>query len=241
MSIENAPPNSHTPPADHADHTDPAVAEAADPQATAPEAVADEPVDFSEPVRAEISSGWRWRPLVIGLGLLIWSGLCLKDALITYPEQIEAYQAVTAFKADNPDWVSTWPAFAEENGLPQNSNTIKERETFDVLTQWVMLAICAPIGLYCMYTWFAAGGRYVEADADGVRDNKGRGGTWSSIATVDDARWKTKGISKVTFNPGHTGSADTVVLDDWKFDRDATRAIHNRVVSAHSGTEQPDT
>ena len=234
MSTEPNPAERPTP-VEPADPIEPASASEPVEPVNTPEPDPDpEPVDFSEPVRADISAGWRWRPLVIGLGLLFWSALCLKDALITYPADIEAYNAVTAFKAENTDWVSTWPAYAEANGLPVNDKLIDERETFDILTQWVMLAICLPIGLYCLFSWYRAGGRYVEADAEGVRDQAGRGGKWSDIAAVNDERWKNKGISRVKFTPGLKDATDEVLLDDWKFDKDATRAIHRRIEAARA-------
>ena len=188
-----------------------------------------------EPIRTTISGGWLWRPIVIGLALLVWTGLCIKDGFFTYPADNAAHAELVEFQDANPDWRTEWAAYAAERGLPTEPNDIEPHAEWNIATQYIMAVICLPLGLFALYHGLSHVGRYVEADAEGVRDKRGRGGRWGDLAEIDDSRWDRKGISKLSFSPGYRGDTDRVVLDDWKFDRDPTKAIHELAVAARRG------
>ena len=184
------------------------------------------------PIRANVSGGWLWRPVVIGLALLVWTVLCIKDGVFTYPADNAAYAELVAFQDSNPDWRTEWSAYAAERGLPTEPNDIEPHAEWNIATQYIMAAICLPLGLLALFHGLSHLGRYVEADAEGVRDKKGRGGRWSDLTTINDSRWDRKGISTLSFVPGYRGETDSVRLDDWKFDREGTKAIHELAVAS---------
>ena len=188
--------------------------------------------------RATISKGYRIRLLLIALGLLFWTGLCIKDGFFTYPEQSRIYAELQQFKEDNPDWQQEWKAYAQERGYPTNVNKVKERYEKDVLTQHLMTAGCLPIGLWFLWGWHRAGGRWVEADDQGIRNNKGQNAAWDAVTGVADERWKSKGIANVLFKDDQ-GQEQRLLLDDWKFGRDETQAIYKQVM-AHLHPEQAE-
>ena len=83
------------------------------------------------------SFGYRNRLLLIAAGALFWSGYCVYDALIAYPDQIRAYAAITQLKDDHPDdWRERWEEKAKANDWDPTSEPDKRTEG-DILTQWL--------------------------------------------------------------------------------------------------------
>ncbi len=185
------------------------------------------------PVRATISKGYRIRLLVIGLGLLVWTGLSLKDGLLTYPKEQAIYNDLQAFKEQHDDWQSRWTEYALEKGYSkkhaENPNKVKSRAEFDTPSQFVMAGLCGPVGLYFLVGGLLAGRRWVEGDPNGVRNHKGVNLTWDQVNAIEDDRWKTKGIAYLRYDA--QGGEGRLLLDDWKFDREATGAIYKLAVA----------
>lgn len=180
--------------------------------------------------RATISSGYRFRLLIIALGLTGFGVWSLYDGYVAYPKKIEDFQKLETYKAEHDDWQTSWQEYALAEGLPTNVNDIKPLEAKDITTQYMMAAFCLPIGLWFLWGFVRAGGRWVEADEQGLRDNKGRDAAWSVITGLGDDRWKTKGIAYVEFVDPQ-GATGRILLDDWKFDREKTTAIYQQVLA----------
>ncbi|BAM03474.1 hypothetical protein [Phycisphaera mikurensis] len=179
------------------------------------------------PLRARISKGYRIRLALIGLGLTAFGCWALYDGFIEYPRRAEVYAQLQQMQEDHVDWATRWQAYAAERGLETNPNKVKPLEDKDIWTQYVMAAICLPIGGFFLLNFVRASGRKVEADALGIRGREGSA-TWDEVHGLDDARWRTKGISRVLFRDAG-GAEGKIVLDDWKYEREPTVAIHARV------------
>jgi len=179
-------------------------------------------------VRANISKGYIWRPGLIGVAALSFSGWFLYDGTVKYPlqqEQHDTYIEVFQEHADPTEAGRVWETLATEKGWPTVKPT--PREDKDIFTQKLLAGITAPIGLYFMATFLMTLGRWVEADEDGLRTNGGKATGYDGITSIDESRWKTKGIALVHFE--NDGMAGHILLDDWKFDRDRTRQIYDAV------------
>jgi hypothetical protein len=189
-------------------------------------------------VRAQIKSGYRWRLAIMALGLGFWTAYCLYDGLYAYPLDNVQYTALEAFKQEHPDWQAKWAAHASANALPTNPNSIKPRSAGDFYTQYIMAAITGPLALWAGIAWLRSGSRWVEADADRLRTSGGVDVPLSSVTKIDETRWKTKGIAHVYFDDA--GRQGKVLLDDWKFERDATVEIYHQVKRALDPSYEPE-
>ncbi|MEM1446241.1 MAG: hypothetical protein AAGF84_09315 [Planctomycetota bacterium] len=190
----------------------------------APETEAAPPLPTG-PVRATIAKGYRIRLLILTLGLCGFACWALYDGAIGYPKKQAMYEDLEAFQAEHDDWQTRWADHARTKGygedIAKTPTKLKPLETHDIATQFVMMGICAPIGLWFGWCWLAAGRRYVEADDNGVRTNAGVDLTWDQVTAIEDDRWKSKGIAYLKH-----GDDQRVLLDDWKFNREETTMIY---------------
>lgn len=173
--------------------------------------------------KATIASGYRWRLIIIAAGCIFWSVRCVQDAVWVYPEQIERYEYFEAYKTQNPDWQTSWYPHAEAKGWPAEEPP--KREQYNILTQWVMLGLTGPIGLYCLAMVVVWQRKFIAIDEEAIYAQGGQRATWDQIIEIDANRWKSKGIAKISYKAN--AGAGTIVLDDWKFDREPAIAIFN--------------
>ncbi len=215
--------------------THPPMNDAASPSADlpAPDAVAPP----AGPIRATISGGYRVRLLILALGLLAFAGWSLYDGIYAWPKKQAMYEDLQVFMEQHDDWQTRWSDHARAQGYPEsvvkNPTKLKPLDKYDIATQYGMAAVCGPIGLWFAYCWFAAGRRYVEADERGVRTHANVDLTWTQIEKIEDDRWKSKGIAYLKY-----AGDQRILLDDWKFDRDATTAIYKLAESKMAGNQE---
>ncbi|MEM6552018.1 MAG: hypothetical protein AAF750_07810 [Planctomycetota bacterium] len=203
------------------------------------------PAEPFAPTKATISGGYRWRPGLIALFCIGFGFYCLYDGFIAYPKQIEQHDKLELIvaKADpahpehDPEYVNwrsqdTWNKLAEKHGIEGSINEVEsysDRTQGDVYTQFIMAGIVFPIGIYALFIYISSGSRFVEADVNGVRDNKGQSAAWSDLTGIENPKWDTKGIARLVFKNAD-GSEGRILLDDWKFDTDPTRAIYTEAL-----------
>ncbi len=190
-------------------------------------------------VRANISKGYIWRPGLIGVFALAFSGWFLYDGTVKYPLQQQQYQEYTRINQEhtNPNEAGrAWEAFAAEKGWPTTKPD--EKKDKDIFTQKLLAGITCPIGLYFMATFLMGMGRWVEADENGLRAKNGKETDFASITSIDKSRWDSKGIAIVHYQ--HDGQAGRITLDDWKFEREPTRQIYDAIVQRMPGGDTED-
>lgn len=176
------------------------------------------------------SFGYRNRLLLIAAGALFWSGYCVYDALIAYPDQIRAYAAITQLKDDHPDdWRERWEEKAKANDWDPTSEPDKRTEG-DILTQWLQFAIVFPIGTFCLFSVARWSSKHIGVDDDKLYANGGVEVPFEQITRIDASRWENKGIARVYYDLG-TGEQN-VLIDDFKYERQPADAIFARVKDA---------
>lgn len=173
--------------------------------------------------------GYRNRLLLIALGALIWSALCVYDALEKYPAQIERRELFESTQKNHPkDWQDRWAEVATANDWdPKEPN---KRSPGDIHTQWIMFAICFPIGTYCLISVGRWSRKYIGADETTLYANGGIEVPFDKITRIDASRWERKGIAYVYYDLGPSNG--NVLIDDFKFERQAADAVFNRIKNA---------
>lgn len=187
-------------------------------------------------VRATISKGYIWRPGLIGIAALAFSGWFFYDGTVKYPlmkKQFQEYERIFQEHQDPNEAGQAWEKFAADQGWPTTKPEGKKDK--DIFTQKLLAGISLPFGLYFTATFLLSLGRWVEVDEKGLRTKQGKQTDFASITSIDKSRWESKGIAVVHFE--HDGQAGHITLDDWKFDREPVRQIYDAVQQRIPGGE----
>jgi hypothetical protein len=175
--------------------------------------------------RATVANGYRWRLIIIGLIGVAYAGWAVYDATVAYPAKQDKREVFEQFVLDNGPDPALWAAEARRLGWPiEEPKKIGQR---DILTQWVLFGIAFPLGALHLVLWVLWSRRFVEGDEAGIRAHGGRSLTWDQVTAVDAHKWDRKGIAYIDYEAD--GGKDTVVLDDWKMEREPTDAIFDLV------------
>jgi len=116
-----------------------------------------------------------------------------------------------------------WKVMALANGWPEDPADIPHHKTpLDIMTQFIMLAITAPIGLVFAFAFLRSFGRWIQCTDSQIITSKGQRVPFQAIKRLNQHRAH-KGIVIVHFD--HGGGERRLVLDDWKFQREAIGQI----------------
>ena len=157
---------------------------------------------------------WLGMVAVFCLGIALWF---LFDGAITYPKQrVRAYKYEELKKADRLD---EWETIAADRGWPSKD----PGEPKDSVAQFVLAALVGSPGLWCLCSLLRFRRRWIELNETGLRTSWGRQLEFGQIITLNKKKWKSKGIARIRYQRG--GRRKRLVLDDWKYNSDETRAI----------------
>ena len=177
-------------------------------------------------MKANIDRKFLWRsgltPLPF-LGLALWF---LYDGVITYPRQRE--RALTYQELKEEDRIGEWQEIAKQHGWPFEDPG-KPKKEFEIYSQLVLAALLGLPGLLCSFSFIRTRGRWIEANETGLRTSWGRELEFGQIVWLSKKKWKSKGIAKITYR--QNGRRRRLVLDDWKYDAESTRAILRKIES----------
>ena len=182
-------------------------------------------------LRATISRGYLMRLGLVGLFCAAGAAWFLYDGMVTYPnQQIRAleYQKFTEANAemDELDRLNKWNVIAEEKGWP-TGNPGEPFKDFDVNEQFYYAGAAglAAIGFLSRFVYML--GRWVECDDTSLRDKAGHETSYANITELNKKKWQSKGIAFVGYK--QEGGTGRIRLDDFYFDREATRQILRKV------------
>jgi len=187
-------------------------------------------------LKAKMSCDYRWRRGLLAAVLIGWAGWSLYDGAVAYPEQSQRAEAFRLLRdSDEPDWTNKWQQTARQRGYPIDDPG-RPHSQQDIITQYIYVAITLPAGLFCAWSFVRSFRRWIGADEHCLLDSSGRCVPFDTITGLNLDRWDRKGIAIVLYD-----SADGLgkfVLDDWKYERAATRALVERVQNHLKSDEQ---
>ncbi|MEM1107479.1 MAG: hypothetical protein AAGH99_02190 [Planctomycetota bacterium] len=174
-------------------------------------------------VKTQISNGYRWRLILITLMMLGFGAYCVYDWQVGYPLKVEKYETYNEIKEQNPDdYPEVWKAYTEEKGW---ANKVPGRKTStDVKTQLVMALITVPLGVFFLLKFVKENGRWVAMDDKGITASGGHTVPWESIKSLDETKWKTKGIAWLCYADENERERK-ILLDDFKQERESVKYI----------------
>ena len=159
-------------------------------------------------------------------------GWFLFDGLWTYPRQRERALEYQRLKTENR--LGEWASLAQERGWPAEDPG-KPKTQGDIVGQVAFVMLLAPPGLICLFCFLRARSRWIESTETGLRASWGQQLQFDQITSLNKQQWNKKGIAKVVYREGPR--TRRLVLDDWKFESGATKAIL-REVESHIDAEQ---
>ncbi|MEM9419030.1 MAG: hypothetical protein AAGA25_08290 [Planctomycetota bacterium] len=164
--------------------------------------------------------------------MLGFGAYCIYDWQIGYPKIKEIGLAYVEVKEANPDtFPQVWKEHAAERGWPTDTpkkiKTAKQYDT-DIFTQLLMALITLPLGLFFLSKLVRESCRWVAMDDNGITASGGHKVPWDAIKSLDEEKWKTKGIAWLHYADAN-GSERKVLLDDFKQQREPTTAIVQQI------------
>ncbi len=165
--------------------------------------------------------------MIIGIAALGWAVYCLYDGFIGYPKQRERALAYVRLEEeyrgrDPADFLDAWPEYAQERGWPSTHPGEPQSEG-DIYMQFVMAAGTGAIGLWLLWGVWRTRGQWIEQTETGLTTSWGQTLDYDQVLSIDKRKWRNKGIAKIRYQDG--GRKRRFVLDNFKFDRDATDRI----------------
>lgn len=183
-------------------------------------------------IKAVSATPYRYRLALFAVGCLVLGLWFLYDGCIAYPKDREIHQAFQAVKKEGLEGdalLERWKQIAGPKGWPDGTlgDPGKNRSDFDIQFNLVAGVLLEFIG-----AWFALGAwrharRWIALDNDNLTTSWGLTIPLEGILTLDKSRWQEKGIALVIADAERGGGR--VLLDDWKYDRDATTQIVNTI------------
>jgi hypothetical protein len=188
------------------------------------------------PAKALAAPGYRWRLGLIAVVCMLLALWFAKDGFYTYPQHNAYVQAFEDLKRDHPlDYAEKWwKPYEHEHDIKQTDFNNKKSQ-FDFISQYICLAIAAPIGLIFLIAWVRSN-RWIASEATGLTTSWGEMVPFASMTRLNKERWRTKGIAVVAYR-GADQIEHKLVLDDWKFQAPPTRTILMEV-EAHLKDDQ---
>jgi len=178
------------------------------------------------PVRASIDPKYLWR---LGLAALAFLGTALwflYDGKVTYPRQRQ--RALKYLELEEKERLGEWEEIAKQRGWPLEDPG-EPKEEVEIQVQLIIAALASVPGLLFAFFFIRTRGRWIEVSESGLCTSWGRQLEFGQIISLDKKKWKSKGIAKISYR--QNGRKRRVVLDDWKYHFDPTKAILREVES----------
>ncbi len=197
--------------------------------------------------RANISPNYLIRLGIVG-SVCVMGGLWfLYDGLVGYPAKRERGLDRIQFFEEHQDDIDAkgeklgelqlsemWKERAAERGWPTdnplNPETGKALAPVDINEQFFYAGGAGLIGLGFLSRLVYMLGRWVETEGTTLRTKSGQQVDFSQITALDKKKWQSKGIAWVDYQA--EGRKGKIRLDDYYYDRAATKAILRQIEAA---------
>jgi hypothetical protein len=187
-------------------------------------------------IRANISRNYLMRLGLVGLFCVAGGSYFFYDGLVGYPAWQERGRDYQKFIEENPemdelDRLNVWKERAVEKGWPEENpfdpdtnKPISDQKITDQFV-WGTAAGLIGLGFLARLTWMFP--RWVECDDTLLRDKAGHEAAYANITELNKKKWQSKGIAFVHYKAN--GGTEKIRLDDFYFEREATRQILRKV------------
>jgi hypothetical protein len=198
------------------------------------------------PAEARVTPIWKKQKLFVAIFLFAFAAYFFWDGAIGYPRMNARYKEWK--NHHDAGKLEEWPAYAKQKGWKadewkkwlddphQQGRVPAERWAPGKITeQYVCGIIGAFFGLVAYAFWWTQKGRTVRTDEEAVFTPSGTRVPFAAITGVGKKKWEDKGLATVRYEI--EGRKGQFVLDDYKFDRDATHEILKEIEEKVAGRQ----
>jgi hypothetical protein len=172
------------------------------------------------PAEASVTPIWKKQKLFVAVFLIGIGGWFFWDGAIGYPRSNERWLAHEELvKSDHE---TEWPALAQSHGWTDKVPH-KYYRSSDLWMQGICGGFATLLGFVAIAYWFTQKGRILRTDEEAVYSPAGTRIPFPSITGLGKKKWESKGLATVLYQIN--GRKGRFLLDDYKFDRDATHRI----------------
>jgi len=186
------------------------------------------------PAEARVTSIWKKQKLFVAVFLFAFAAYFLWDAVIGYPRMNARYAEWKSYQDSGR--LDAWPEYAKQKRWkadewkkwlddPHQQGRVPEVRWVPakITEQYVFAGIGGILGLIAYGFWASQKNRTVRTDEEAVFTPAGTRVPFDAITGVGKKKWDDKGLATVRYEI--EGRKGEFVLDDYKFDRDATHQI----------------
>lgn len=172
------------------------------------------------PAEARITPVWYKQKLFVALFLIAIGAWFYWDGFVGYPRSNERYLIHQQLVKENRE--PEWPAVAGKRGWTTEVPH-KLYGKGDIRMQWICGSLGAVLGLVSLAYWFTQKGRILRTDDEAVYSPAGTRIPFHAITGLGKKNWEAKGLATVLYKID--GRKGRFIIDDYKFDYDATHQI----------------
>ncbi|MEP6671158.1 MAG: hypothetical protein ABJF10_18500 [Chthoniobacter sp.] len=186
------------------------------------------------PTEAHVTPIWKKQKLFIAIFFIGFGLYFFWDGAIGYPAADRRYHEWK--KYNDAGTLADWPAVAQEHGWKSdewkawlNDPHQQGRVPADyhghakIVEQFACGGFALVLGLIVLTYWLTQKGRVLRTDEAAVYSPAGTRIPFDAITGLGKKKWENKGYATVRYKIN--GREGRFLLDDYKFDRDATHAI----------------
>ena len=189
------------------------------------EQVDDIPIDPNSELVAEPAPGYRWKHMILAVGLIVFGLWFAYDGWIRWPNENRRAEQVQRDK----DKAQEEHDDAKVQELAKELEQLSRHSGTDLLIQ-KLLAFILPAGGIAWGIWTLRETRGVYRMTGGTLAVPGHPPiTYDDIRRIDKRKWDRKGVAFVHYETGIPPQPGILKLDDFAYDRRATDAILERI------------
>jgi len=172
------------------------------------------------PAEAHVTPVWKKQKLFVAVFLLGIGGWFFWDGSVGYPHSNERWLAHNDLVKSGRE--TEWPALAKSRDWTEEVPH-KLYQRADLYMQYICGGFAGVLGLVALAYWLTQRGRILRTDAEAVYSPAGTRIPFETVTGLGKKNWDTKGLATVLYMID--GRKGRFILDDYKFDRDATHQI----------------
>jgi hypothetical protein len=180
------------------------------------------------PAEARVTRTWVQQKGLIPVFLIGCSLWFLWDGFIGYPRSNERWDAHESRKAAPGEWEK----YCTERGW-KTEPPHRRFEHTDIVGQYVFAGLTGVMGIFSLIYWQRVRRSVLRSDDETVVTPSGARVPYASITSVDQRKWKSKGLATVYYTID--GAKRRFVLDDAKYEPEGLDVILEDILKRTGG------
>lgn len=176
------------------------------------------------PAEARVTKIWKQQKLFVAVVLTIFGLWFFYDGKWSWPRSNERWLEHNRYEKEGR--IAEWPAYAKSRGwVAEPPEKYHDRNA--IFVQFLCATLGGLAGTVALLYWLTQKDRVVRTDTEAAYSPGGTRVPFEAITGLGVKKWESKGYATVRYELA--GRKGEFVLDDYKYDRDATHAIFEEI------------